>query len=271
MKRDEDLLSIGEAASLKGISIKALRYYDHIGVLPPAHIDERSGYRYYSSSQLFDLDVILTCLELHIPLKEILEHRTPTGSLDLYGLLENGHNRAEERLRLARDSLARIDSCLEEMNQQQHLRTLSQPYQRRLTPGLCYRVPWNLTTLDAKPYLRTMTCLYLAADADEATPLYFQGLMTDLETTDNRSISNRIFAYVQVAHQPKHIPKSPIEFTSLPGGTWLGRRIEGPSHSGCLHQALNEAQKMAKPYLITEVWDDEIAEGTYVVELLQHL
>ena len=56
------LLSIGEASKLKNVSIKALRYYEKIGIFPPAHIDHQSGYRYYSPSQMFDLDVILTCV-----------------------------------------------------------------------------------------------------------------------------------------------------------------------------------------------------------------
>lgn len=32
------LLSIGEASKLKNVSIKALRYYEKIGIFPPAHI-----------------------------------------------------------------------------------------------------------------------------------------------------------------------------------------------------------------------------------------
>ena len=55
------LLSIGEAAKLKNVSIKALRYYEKLGIFNPAYIDPQSGYRYYSPAQLFDLDVILTC------------------------------------------------------------------------------------------------------------------------------------------------------------------------------------------------------------------
>ena len=53
------LLSIGEASKLKNVSIKALRYYEKIGIFKPAYIDPQSGYRYYSPAQLFDLDVIL--------------------------------------------------------------------------------------------------------------------------------------------------------------------------------------------------------------------
>ena len=58
-----ELLSIGEAAKLKQVSAKSLRYYETIGFLKPAYVDPSSGYRYYSPDQMIDLDVILTCIE----------------------------------------------------------------------------------------------------------------------------------------------------------------------------------------------------------------
>ena len=72
-----ELLSIGEAAKLKQVSVKSLRYYETIGILKPAYVDPSSGYRYYSPNQMIDLDVILTCIELGIPLKSLTDHKTP--------------------------------------------------------------------------------------------------------------------------------------------------------------------------------------------------
>ena len=55
-----NLLSIGEVARMKGVGIKALRYYERIGVLLPAHVDSQTGYRYYALSQMPELDVVVT-------------------------------------------------------------------------------------------------------------------------------------------------------------------------------------------------------------------
>jgi len=33
------------------LSVKALRLYDENGLLPPAHVDPSSGYRYYDFGQ----------------------------------------------------------------------------------------------------------------------------------------------------------------------------------------------------------------------------
>lgn len=46
------MLRIGEFSKLAKISIKALRYYDKIGLLKPAMIDSVTQYRYYTLEQL---------------------------------------------------------------------------------------------------------------------------------------------------------------------------------------------------------------------------
>jgi hypothetical protein len=45
------LLTIGEFARASRLSPKALRLYDSLGLLRPARVDERTGYRYYSPDQ----------------------------------------------------------------------------------------------------------------------------------------------------------------------------------------------------------------------------
>ena len=96
-----ELLSIGEAAKIKQVSAKSLRYYETIGILKPAYVDPSSGYRYYSPNQMIDLDVILTCIELGIPLKSLTDHKTNRGSLNLKELLISGRDTALANIRRA--------------------------------------------------------------------------------------------------------------------------------------------------------------------------
>lgn len=44
------MLTIGRFAQLSGLSVKALRHYDDMGLLAPAHVDPESGYRWYQVS-----------------------------------------------------------------------------------------------------------------------------------------------------------------------------------------------------------------------------
>jgi DNA-binding transcriptional MerR regulator len=46
--------SIGEFARLTRVTVVALRYYDRVGLLAPAHVDRATGYRYYDDSQVDD-------------------------------------------------------------------------------------------------------------------------------------------------------------------------------------------------------------------------
>jgi DNA-binding transcriptional MerR regulator len=62
--------TIKEIADLAGVTTRTIRYYDQIGLLPPAQIGE-NGYRYYNADSLLQLQQILFFRELDVPLKEI--------------------------------------------------------------------------------------------------------------------------------------------------------------------------------------------------------
>ena len=49
------MYTIGEFAAIGRVSVRMLRHYDAIGLLPPEHVDERTGYRYYADRQLGSL------------------------------------------------------------------------------------------------------------------------------------------------------------------------------------------------------------------------
>ena len=70
MSDENKLLSVSEASKLTGVSVRTLRYYDKIGLLPPTIVTE-SGYRFYDREALHRLQIILLYRELEFPLKEI--------------------------------------------------------------------------------------------------------------------------------------------------------------------------------------------------------
>ncbi len=66
-------MHIKEFAKLTGVSIRTLHYYDEIGLLKPAFVDEQNGYRDYDEKSLERMVEILFYRELDFPLKSILE------------------------------------------------------------------------------------------------------------------------------------------------------------------------------------------------------
>ena len=66
------MMTVNEVSKLTGVSIRALQYYDKIGLLEPSGHTE-SGYRLYDDTALEKLQQILLFRELEFPLKEIKE------------------------------------------------------------------------------------------------------------------------------------------------------------------------------------------------------
>ncbi|QWA22839.1 MerR family transcriptional regulator [Streptomyces osmaniensis] len=70
---DDQLLTIGAFAARARLSAKALRLYDRLGLLPPAQVDEASGYRYYRAEQVERARLVALLRQLDMPLARIAE------------------------------------------------------------------------------------------------------------------------------------------------------------------------------------------------------
>lgn len=69
----EPLLSIGAFARKTRLSMKALRLYARLGLLPPVHVDQDNGYRWYRQSQLATARLIGLLRRLDMPLNEVAD------------------------------------------------------------------------------------------------------------------------------------------------------------------------------------------------------
>jgi DNA-binding transcriptional MerR regulator len=65
------LIAIGRFARITGLTVKALRHYDELGLLPPAAVDPETGYRSYSAEQVARAEWIRTLRRLELPLDDI--------------------------------------------------------------------------------------------------------------------------------------------------------------------------------------------------------
>ena len=66
------MMTVNEVSKLTGVSVRALQYYDRIGLLKPTEYTA-AGYRLYDDTALEMLQQILLFKELEFPLKEIKE------------------------------------------------------------------------------------------------------------------------------------------------------------------------------------------------------
>jgi len=96
------MLKIGDFSRLSRVSVKALRYYDEIGLLKPVSVDRFTGYRYYSADQLPRLNRIIVLKNLGLSLDEV--SRLLDNSLSIDHIKQMLHvKQAEIRERLQED------------------------------------------------------------------------------------------------------------------------------------------------------------------------
>ena len=67
----DELMTIGAFARRSRLSLKALRLYDELGLLPPSAVDEATGYRRYAENQLGRARLIGLLRQLDMPLERI--------------------------------------------------------------------------------------------------------------------------------------------------------------------------------------------------------
>ena len=135
-------LSIGEFAGLRHVNQKSLRYYERIGALIPAYIDPDTGYRYYAPEQVIEMDMILMCLELDIPLREAAQYRKGDGTLDIRRLLQEGQQKVQDKLHRLRNSLRQMEDALVRVEDGERVRDREGSYRRTLPERLILREPF---------------------------------------------------------------------------------------------------------------------------------
>lgn len=109
------LFSIGEISKIKNITIKTLRYYHKVGILIPKHIDESTGYRYYSVDQFINIDIIRGCRELGTSIVELQKIFKESDTDKLMEFLKTKRIEAEETIKKMNVIINNIDSMSNEV------------------------------------------------------------------------------------------------------------------------------------------------------------
>jgi DNA-binding transcriptional MerR regulator len=103
------MLRIGAFARVSGVSVKALRFYDSIALLRPAHVDCATGYRSYDAAQIAVARRITALKALGFSLDEI---SATLASGELRERMLAKREGARRDLASARERLQRIDALL---------------------------------------------------------------------------------------------------------------------------------------------------------------
>jgi DNA-binding transcriptional MerR regulator len=98
-------LSIGALADKTGCNVPTIRYYEQIGLLPPA-MRTAAGHRHYREADLQRLQFIKRCRDFGFPIEQVRE---------LAAMFENGDGDCVEVREAAQAQLAAVQSRLAEL------------------------------------------------------------------------------------------------------------------------------------------------------------
>ncbi|MGH1362865.1 MAG: MerR family transcriptional regulator [Calditrichia bacterium] len=107
------MFKIGEFSQIAQVSDNLLRHYDAIDLFKPVQVDEWTGYRYYSASQLPQLNRILALKDLGLSLEEarqVLENDISTS--EMRHLLTNQKLQSEQLIQAEKMRLHRVEARL---------------------------------------------------------------------------------------------------------------------------------------------------------------
>jgi DNA-binding transcriptional MerR regulator/effector-binding domain-containing protein len=118
------MFSIGDFAALGRVSVRMLRHYDAIGLIRPAHVDEFSGYRFYTAAQLMLLNRVIALKDLGFTLQQVqsmIDEKVDTG--ELRGMLRLRRAQLAEEMAANTARLARVDARLRMIETEGHMDT----------------------------------------------------------------------------------------------------------------------------------------------------
>ena len=110
------MFRIGEFSKIAQVSGRLLRYYDEFGLLQPEHIDNQTGYRFYSARQLPRLNRILALKGLGLSLDQIARLLDEDiSSEEIRGMLLMKRAQIEQALHEEMQRFRAIESRLEQI------------------------------------------------------------------------------------------------------------------------------------------------------------
>lgn len=110
------MFRIGDFSRIARVSARLLRFYDEIGLFTPAHADPQTGYRYYTVTQLAQLNRILVLKDLGFNLDQVRDVLSSNvGTAELRNMLLLRRNDVELTLAAESHRLRHIETRIAQL------------------------------------------------------------------------------------------------------------------------------------------------------------
>ncbi len=183
----KDYLTISDFASLRNININSLRYYERIGLLCPTYIDKETNYRYYSPDQLSMLDIIMLCVDLEIPLKDLAEY-DKNELVENQELLNSYKDMAEHKIRDIENGFKKIEYIQRCREEQTPNTSCPDIYAREIRTRYIFLEEYNGSLNDDRQFERRFRELFQYTQDLGMTPVMSAGFMLSFNANEPPSI-----------------------------------------------------------------------------------
>lgn len=212
----KNVFLISEFAQLRNININSLRYYEKLGILKPAYTNPETNYRYYTSEQLRVLDIILLCVRLGVPLKELEQYIDEGETLNVQNLLLQGKALLEKQIRKAYEDISMIDHLLYNIEGVKAVGEKTSFYTRAIGERHVVTSDWVTQLPERKQIERWIAKLYAMAQKDGLQPVLPPGLLARRRGEDKTEYC--FFLEIVTAKEYPNI-------VTLPNGEYLCTRL----------------------------------------------
>ncbi len=192
-------LTINEFAKLRNVNANSLRYYEKLNLLIPAKVDPQTKYRYYALEQLVLLDMILLCIRLGIPLKELSGYIDEKGGLNAKGVFEYGKQIMKEKIADMQSALELAEFNLKTLEQNQEHQQEHGVYMREIEERFFFVEPFRGNWDDLIQKEQSAMELFRNVQEMDMVPVFPAGILMDREA-DAASFS----FFVQILNPHEH-------------------------------------------------------------------
>ena len=195
-------LTVGELARAAGMTAKALRHYDQLGLFRPDGVDGGNGYRWYGADRVPQARLIARLRGVGLPLEAVAECLASGGDPDVVDrVLEQHRRRLESRMTRVRGDLHRLAHLIGDGTEDE------------MDSETAHELPTARTADDPTPLLDERK---LAADL-------FNGVWALMETEDRtRAQDDRM---LHMAHASRFHWQQVGTPANLARGEWLCSRV----------------------------------------------
>lgn len=168
-------MTIHQFASLRGVSLGSLHYYEKLGLLKPAYTDPDTHYRYYVPEQLAVLDAIQLCVSLHIPLKELKNYQKGD-QFDFQGFMQRGTDELNASIEHMKTRRAVMETVMAEMKENQKVLDYTGVYERELKERWYDTVAIHLENRNPREAMHQVTEIFAHHQKEYSESLYPGGI-----------------------------------------------------------------------------------------------